>query len=131
MGFIYGVEARKTCVVGLGMAEGKLPVVLHFLHMFGEKRLGLVVMFISVFFKLLILTCRPQAEVRDIGVFADAPPVWLREEQESVKSEVADKLNWEAFLDALGMKPLSPCTFHRKVAGTVLKLASTCQHGLH
>ena len=49
MGFIYGVEARKTCVVGLGMAEGKLPVVLHFLHMFGEKRLGLVVMFISVF----------------------------------------------------------------------------------
>jgi hypothetical protein len=52
MGFIYGVEARKTCVVGLGMAEGKLPVVLHFLHMFGEKRLGLVVMFISVFFKI-------------------------------------------------------------------------------
>ena len=41
---------------------------------------------------------------------------------------VADKLNWEAFLDALGMKPLSPCTLHRKVAGTVLKLAGTCQH---
>eukprot|EP00435_Cladocopium_sp_Y103_P050618 s1194_g15.t1 len=63
-----------------------------------------------------------EAEVRDIGVFADAPPVWLREEQESVKSEVADKLNWEAFLDALGMKPLSPCTLHRKVAGTVLTI---------
>lgn len=67
-----------------------------------------------------------QAEVRDIGVFADAPPSWLREEKEKDASKdsnsVTDKLNWEAFLDVLGMKPLSPCSFHRKVAGTILPL---------
>ena len=72
----------------------------------------------------------PQAEVRDIGIFADPPPSWLRDdEKESVRQSkgatVRDKLNWEAFLDELGMKPLSPCTSHRKVAGTVLTLGWT------
>ena len=64
-----------------------------------------------------------QAEIRDVGVFADSPPSWLEEDSKTTEVlSVTNKLNWEAFLDALGMKPLSPATLHRKVAGTILTI---------
>ncbi|CAJ1335181.1 unnamed protein product [Effrenium voratum] len=59
-----------------------------------------------------------EAEVRDIGVFADAVPL----EQLEMPNTVTEKLNWEAFLAALGIRPVAPCTLHRKVAGTVLTI---------
>ncbi|CAE7944570.1 unnamed protein product, partial [Symbiodinium sp. KB8] len=67
-----------------------------------------------------------EAEVHDIGVCSDPPPPWLRDEKEkgseSKDALTTDRLNWEAFLDDLGLKPLSPCTSHRKVAGTILTI---------
>ncbi|CAE7452715.1 unnamed protein product, partial [Symbiodinium pilosum] len=67
-----------------------------------------------------------ETEVQDIGVASDPPPPWLREEKDKAaevkESLTTDRLNWEAFLDALGLKPLSPCTSHRKVAGTLLTI---------
>ncbi|CAK9058891.1 unnamed protein product [Durusdinium trenchii] len=104
----FGTCSRLTCPTYLGEAAGSelqqdvLVAIMGFIH-------GV------------------EAEVRDIGIFADPPPSWLRDdEKESVRQSkgatVRDKLNWEAFLDELGMKPLSPCTSHRKVAGTVLTI---------
>ena len=67
-----------------------------------------------------------EAEAHDIGVCSDPPPPWLRDEKEKVSESkdalTTDRLNWEAFLDDLGLKPLSPCTSHRKVAGTILTI---------
>ena len=49
-----------------------------------------------------------EAEAHDIGVCSDPPPPWLRDEKEKVSESkdalTTDRLNWEAFLDDLGLK---------------------------
>ena len=65
------------------------------------------------FFELAGHQILRQAEIRDVGVFADSPPSWLEDEKDSKSTtevtSVTNKLNWEAFLDAFGHETFVTC----------------------